>query len=385
MKEVLHHSRHARKPLDLQGQQSRRDRERFVRAEALAFARWAGRQGLPRCRAAARLDLRAGTLGRWGRAWDADRLKLHFLGRPRSRGDPLQRLEVAQHLHELGPTVGLPALRCRFPELARSQLADLQRDCRCRWFQNHQVFAETLEWIVPGTVWAMDFSQAPVPIDGELRHVLAVRDLPSHMQISLLAAQHGDALTAVGALEHLFVIHGPPLLAKADNGSPFISLDMEKLLARWEVTLLLSPPRWPQYNGSVEAGFGSAKTRIHIEAARHGRLDHWLLDDVEAARLLANCASRPWGVTGPTPQERWDRRSPITPQQRQDFHQAVAQNEKNIRLELGYRPDEELKPKAQATLVRESISRALQGLGYLCVTRRRVTPPFKLSFRAIIP
>jgi len=306
------------------------------------------------------------------------------LGRPRSRGDPLQRLEVAQHIQNLGPTVGLPALRSRFPELARSQLADLQRNCRHQWFQDHEVFAESLEWLVPGSVWAMDFSQAPVPIDGDFRHVLAVRDLPSHMQLSLLPAKHGDATTTVSALEHLFATHGPPLLAKADNGSPFISEDLEKLLRLWEVTLLLSPPRWPQYNGSVEAGFGSAKTRIHIEAARHGRMDHWLLDDVEAARLLANCDSRPWGVTGPTPQERWDRRTPFTPRQRQDFRQAVRENEKAIRVELGHLPEEELKRRARAALARESISRALQGLGYLRVTRRRVTPPFRLSFRAII-
>jgi len=384
MKELLHHSRHARKPLDLQGQQPRRDRERFVRAKAMAFARWAGRQGLPRCRAAARLDLRAGTLGRWGRAWDADRLKLHFLGRPRTRGDPLQRLEVVQHLREVGPTVGLPALRCQFPDLARSELSDLQRDQRRQWFHDHEVFADALEWLVPGSVWAMDFSQAPVPIDVDFRHVLAVRDLPGHMQLSLLPAKHGDAITAVSALEHLFVIHGPPLLAKADNGSPFISQELKDLLRLWEVTLLLSPPYWPQYNGSIEAGFGSAKTRIHIEAARHGRMDHWLLDDVEAARLLANGDSRPWGVTGPTPQERWDRRAPITPQQRQDFRQAVCQHKKTIRAELGYRPDEELKRRARATLDREAISRALQGLGYLHVARRRVTPPFKLSFRSII-
>ena len=86
---------------------------------------------------------------------------------------------------------------------------------------------------------------------------------------------------------------------------------------------LLSPPYWPPYNGAIEAGFGSAKTRICIEAARHGRFDHWLLDDVEAARQLANGASRPWGITGPTPEERFSARPPITDPQRQAFGQAV--------------------------------------------------------------
>jgi len=223
-----------------------------------------------------------------------------------------------------------------------------------------------------------------VPIEVDLRHILATRDLASYMQLSLLAARRANAMTAIGALEHLFVIHGPPLVAKADNGSPFISDDLDSLLRRWEVTLLLSPCYWPQYNGSVEAGFGSAKTRIHIEAARHGRIDHWLLDDVETACQLGNCTGRPWGAGGPTPQEAWDRRPTITPQQRQAFRQAVLHNEKIVRIELGFGPDEELKRRARATVAREAISRALRDCGYLRVTRRRITPPFNLSFRAII-
>jgi hypothetical protein len=384
MKTILDDHRSTRKPLDAQGQTPRRDGERLIRAKAVAFARWMARQGLPRCLAAERLALRAGTLGRWHRCWDVDRLKVRCLGRPRSRGDPIQRLQVVQHLRELGPTVGLPALRCQFPNLARSELSDLQREQRQQWFQGHEVFASTLEWLVPGTVWAMDFSQAPVPIDTDFRHVFAVRDLPGHMQLELLPVRHANARAAVLALEHLFVVHGAPLVVKADNGSPFLSHELKKLLGRWKVTLLLSPPYWPQYNGSVEAGFGASKTRIQIEAARHGRIDHWLLDDVEAARQLANRASRPWGVTGPTPEEAWQLRTPITLQQRQAFRRAVLQHKKSLRAELGCRPEEGLNQNARAALARESISRALQGLGYLRVTRRRITSPFRLSLRAII-
>jgi len=64
---------------------------------------------------------------------------------------------------------------------------------------------------------------------------------------------------------------------------------------RWQVFALLSPPRLPRYNGAVEAGNGSVKTRVRQEAARHGRIGCWTSDDLEAARLQANLTARPWG------------------------------------------------------------------------------------------
>jgi len=97
--------------------------------------------------------------------------------------------------------------------------------------------------------------------------------------------------------DHLFTTYGPPLVLKSDNGSTFIAKIFTTLLLRWGVTSLLSPPQWPPYNGSIEAWFGISKTRIRIEAVRHGRFDRWLLDDIEAARQLANCASRPWAYS----------------------------------------------------------------------------------------
>ena len=255
MKAILDNSVHARRPLDVAGQDPRRRRERGVRRQALAFARWVGRLGLPRGQAADRLDLRPGTLGRWDRAWGADRLPARPLGRPRRRAGPLQCLHIAHHLQQAGPTLGLPALRSAFPDQARSQLADLQRDYRRQWFSNHELFADTLQWLVPGSVWAGDFSQSPIPIEQDAEHVLAVRDLPSHKQPSLRPAEHADALTAVAAVEHLFITFGAPLVFKTDNGSPFIADVFQELLARWQVIGLLSPPYWPPYNGAIEAIF----------------------------------------------------------------------------------------------------------------------------------
>ena len=148
--------------------------------------------------------------------------------------------------------------------------------------------------------------------------------------------------------------------------------------------LLLSPPRTPRYNGAVEAGFGSFKTRVFYEAARHGRIGGWTSDDLEAAHQLSNCAGHPWGAAGPTPEEAWRRRAPITPRQRDLFIQRVAQATDEVKTELGYTPNETLSTAARATVARAAVGRALEALGYLVVRRRRVSPPFKSSLRAII-
>ncbi|MFB3894346.1 MAG: transposase family protein, partial [Phycisphaerae bacterium] len=176
-----------------------------------------------------------------------------------------------------------------------------------------------------------------------------------------------------------FTIYQPPLVLKSDNGSPFTAKDFEDLLLQWKVTPLLSPPRWPMYNGSIEAGFGALNTRVFFEASQHGRYDHWLTDDVQAARLLANIVSRPHGRLAPTPQQRWDQRSLLTDQQRIDFLQALADCTQRVKAELGLALIPDLVPKDRATVARQATGRALQQLGYLQVQRRRITPPFNLA------
>jgi transposase InsO family protein len=379
MRDTLDTHRHAPRPLGQQGQQPHRQDEGLIRRRAIAFSRWAHKHGIPLCEAAQRLHMSAWTLGNWARAWDVDRLLGHTLGRPRQQASPIQCVEVTECLQQAGPTIGLPALHSQFPDVARSQLADLQRQYRDNCLNQKDIFAEALEWLVPGSVWAVDFSESPLPIDINCHYILAVRDLASHYQLLALPVPFANAVAAVAALRHLFTIHAPPLVLKSDNGSPFIAQDFQYLLLQWKVTQLLSPPRWPMYNGSIEAGFGALKTRIFFEASRHGRHDHWLADDVEAARLLANTASRPWGRLAQTPQQRWDERSRLTDQQRTDFLQALADCTQRVKAELGLALIPDLVPKDRATVARQATGRALQQLGHLQVQRRRITPPFKLA------
>src|SRR5262249_5982351 len=156
------------------------------------------------------------------------------------------------------------------------------------WQQRRRRLLHILHWRKAGTVWAIDFAEPPLPVDGRFAYLLAVRDLASGAQLLWMPMADQTAGTAIARLEALFREHGAPLVLKSDNGSAFIAEDLATLLAQWQVWHLRSPREWPEYNGACEAGIGSMKTRTHHEATRRGMPGQWSSDDVEAARLQAN-------------------------------------------------------------------------------------------------
>jgi len=92
----------------------------------------------------------------------------------------------------------------------------------------------------------------------------------------------------------------------------------------------------------------------------------------------------PWGPNGPSPEEAWLARTPISPEERQAFQATVNDMETRVRAELGLSPDAELDTRARAAVARAALSRALQKLGYLLVRRKRIGPPFNSPLRATI-
>ena len=104
--------------------------------------------------------------------------------------------------------------------------------------------------------------------------------------------------------------HGAPLVLKAGNG--FVAESTREALKRWGVVLLLSPPHFPRYKGSIEAGICSMKARTDHHAARSGRPGEWSCEDLEAARPEANEMGRPWGSRGGAPDDAWQDRKRVT-------------------------------------------------------------------------
>ena len=231
-----------------------------------------------------------------------------------------------------------------------------------------------LHWHRPGAVWAMDFTEPPAPIDGLYHYLFAVRDLASGYQLLWWPVAEPTAAVTIEALTLLFTIHGAPLVLKSDNGSAFIAEETLHLLRTWQVEVLFSPPRTPSYNGAVEAGNGSLKTRTENQAESAGRPGQWTAADLEAARCQAN-ASRPRRLKGRSPEDAWTSRSTLTEIERQRFQTTVVEERRQARAQKGIPADIALKRHQQASVDRKALPRALVAHDYLSFTRRRIPSP----------
>lgn len=348
-----------------------------MRAEAVTFRRWVEAQGRRRAEAAAELHLAERTLRQWHHDWRQHQWRNARLGRPLACSPVAVRNAVIGWLDEAGPAVGLPALRASFPNLTRAELADLLSRYRRVWRRRHSRALHELHWPMPGAVWALDFAEAPLPIDGAYPYLLAVRDLSSGHQLLWLPVAEATAAVTIGALASLVVLCGAPLVLKSDNGSPFTAAAAQAWAAAVGMEWLYSPPGLPAYNGSIEAGIGSLKWRTEWRAQRRGCPGEWSWDDVEGARLEANAQARPRGLRGPTPDEAWAGRRLWRPEERDGFRTTVTAQRAEARQEQGRSETEVLGEVEQRGVDRIAIRRALVAHGLLLFTRRRIPLPIR--------
>ena len=108
------------------------------------------------------------TLRHWRRRVEQQRLRQQRRrGRPPVRCEAELRNEAIRFLHHVtGPSVGLPALRCLFPQLRRCVLWHLLRRYRRLWRRRYRRCGFRLTWHHAGAVWAMDHSEPLHPVDG---------------------------------------------------------------------------------------------------------------------------------------------------------------------------------------------------------------------------
>ncbi len=361
-------------------QRRARQAERTARRSAVAFTRWLGLRGATRSVSAGLLGLSPTALSRWVRRWTGNQMTLRPRGRPAEDVDRETRYGILSVFFLMGSHATLASLRDLFPQVTRGALENLLDRCRRVYRRKSRWLIHTLRWTRAGTVWAMDFTEPPAPIDGEYRHLLLVRDLASHRQLLALPCHAPTAEVVVVALRALFRLCGPPLLIKMDNGPAFIADALRTLLREHGVFALYSPPGTPAYNGSVEAGIGSLEVRAFYESARHDRPGEWTCDDVAVARLQANTTARPWGRHGPTPDAAWEARARITDLEARRFRLAYDQQRERACAERDDAPTNNDSHWRRASIDRVALSRALIERGYLLIRSRRVTPPITLQY-----
>lgn len=367
------------------GQRHAREQEQIVRRHTVEVGRRIMEElGRTQRETAELFNLPPRTLRQWLHDFEHDLLQPRPLGRPILAATREERNQVLRIIDELGPRIGVPTLRAMFPDLARAELEHLLQRYRCVWRRLNEQSIHVLHWPNPGSVWAIDFHGPRARIDGLYPYLLAVRDLASGQQLVWRPVRDTTAEAALAQMQMLIANHGAPLVLKSDNGSAFIAELFRDGLKGHHVEILFSPPRMPSYNGSIEAGIGSLTSRTEQHAARRGHPGHWTWDDTEAALHEANATTRPFGLTGPSPDAVWSGRTPITQSERTRFRETVATRRQEVLDAQGWPLTTPQDAASQRATDRDTISRVLVELGYLHYTRRRIALPIRTKKAAKI-
>ena len=377
--------RRGRRRRGLGVQRRKRGIEREVRKATVALCRWCMGQGMSLREVSECVGIRVVTLRRWRAGWSKDRMAIRARGRPVNRGSPELRGALLSLFSLAGPTLGVPALRDLLPDAPRRELEELSHRIKRMMARGKGRYAMSqLRWTRPGTVWGIDFSQMPAPIDGLYSHLFCVRDLASGHQLMAMPCFGETAETALSCMQALLRHTQAPLVLKCDNGPAFISHSFREAMQSHGIQLLFSPPAYPQYNGAIEAGIGGLKTRMHWISARQDRPGQWTSDDVEAARLDGNAMIHLRRGQGPTPDQAWDLRLEIRAKERALFHSASTRYLQEEETRHGVLDSAMLGHQERSLIERIAITRALIENGLLAIRRTRVSLPFSKRNRNII-
>ena len=293
----------------------------------------------------------------------------------RGKWDRATRQAVCDYLRTTGPQARVSDLQRAFTDVPVAELGELLR--RHRWIcrRKDRPTVRACRWQRPGTVYAMDFTEPPMPLDGTYRYALVVRDLASGQQLLHWPCHDQTAWQVRHAIRQVVAVHGAPAVWKHDNGSAFLDADVQADLAALGVAVLVSPPYTPSYNGACEAGIGGLKAAAQHSAARHDRSEGWTCDDWAWAIDHRNETSRPRGCTAPTPAVAWAARTPFTPAERGSFQARLDRMAAECAAERGIMDWHDTEPEQRRSLLRVAIAQVCLDTGLLEYRRRRVPLP----------
>jgi putative transposase len=262
-----------------------------------------------------RVRISRNTLDRWIAAWRAGGFEALLpdprVGRPR----------VAAELLELAVT-----LKREQPRRSAAQIAavlverhghspherTLERHFR-RVGLDRQLAAERgalrafgrFEAEAPNQLWTADALHGPV-VAGRKTYLFAAIDDHSRALVGYRWTHAEDTLRLEAALRHGFATRGLPGCLYVDNGSPFISRQLERCLAVLGIRLTHSRPGQPQGRGKVERVFRTVREQFLVELdTRGGAADPEELNRLFGAWVEGVYHHRVHSETGQAPIQRF--------------------------------------------------------------------------------
>jgi len=161
-------------------------------------------------------------------------------------------------------TAGAPALwRMHEEQISRRDFYNVLTRYRARLLNQERAGWWRYRWLKVGAVWSLDDMDFGYDENGDRLRVHDVMDIGSRYMFEPLDSETLPAEKVAGNLDGLFHKNGAPIFVKSDCGSNLIVSDaVAGVLSKWSVIPLLSPPRYPQYNGVMERGQSDSRKAV---------------------------------------------------------------------------------------------------------------------------
>jgi putative transposase len=283
-------------------------RERGVLVRALAERDHLGPAG-------ERVRVSRNTLDRWIRAWRVGGFEALLpdprVGRPRV---DLDMLELAVTLKREQPRRAATQIARIITERHGSSPHErtLQRHFR-RVGLDRELAAERgglrafgrFQAEAPNQLWTADALHGPA-VAGRKAYLFAAIDDHSRCLVGYRWAHAEDTLRLEAALRAGFAARGLPGALYVDNGSPFISRQLQRACAVLGIRLVHSRPGQPQGRGKIERVFRTVREQFLVELdTRGGAGDLEELNRLFGAWVEGVYHHREHSETGQTPMERF--------------------------------------------------------------------------------
>ena len=140
--------------------------------------------------------------------------------------------------------------RHRF-RISRRELGQMVARVRHDLKADRRAHVRWIEWLQPGVVWAMDFTEYDLGAPGKI-YVHNTQDLGSRYKFVPMAGAYPVGEEVAGYLSEKIDRYGAPLVLKRDNGGNMNHSAINDVLAESFVLPLNNPAYYAPYNGAIE-------------------------------------------------------------------------------------------------------------------------------------
>jgi len=135
--------------------------------------------------------------------------------------------------------------------VSRRELGQMVERVRQDLESDRRTQLRRIEWLMPGVVWAMDFTEYGLGMAGKI-YLHNTQDLGSRYKFLPMAGGYPVGEEVAGYLNEKFDRYGAPLVLKRDNEGNMNHLAINDVLAESFVLPLNSPGYYAPYNGAIE-------------------------------------------------------------------------------------------------------------------------------------